>query len=275
MTLSFADTLYKPGREVINSWTKAFFPPKCLACGSLYIADPVRQKAGQSAPLMEQVLSDYVCPPCGRSLTPACSPMCVRCGDLFDAPEGLDHLCQRCAESTGWFTKARAVGIYDGALLSLVHAFKYRAKVQLAVPFGELLWHGFMQHWGFSEVDMILPVPLHAGKLRHRGFNHSFQMIKAWPRIACKYGLDPQQLVIDDQVLMRTRNTPPQTGLKRTERRVNIRNAFEVANPKIVAGKRILLMDDVLTTGATVEECGNILIRSGAERVDVLTLARA
>lgn len=269
-------TLLKPGLRIFDSWILALFPQKCVACGTLYTrhGGSSRTEPGADSP-MGAILADFLCPPCGRTLISVESPMCDRCGELFDGREGPDHRCERCARATGWFTRARAVGVYGGALLSLVHAFKYKSRLQLALPFAELMWLGLNRHGSPVHADMILPIPLHPRKLRRRGFNHAFQMIKAWPHLAGRYGVDPERIVIDDRVLVRVRDTSPQTGLKRPDRLANMRHAFEVAEPGVVAGRTLLLVDDVMTTGATAEECSKVLMQNGAKRVDVLTLARA
>ena len=122
---------------------------------------------------------------------------------------------------------------------------------------------------------MILPVPLHPSRLRQRGFNQASLLIRSWSRIAHRPLCDLSHNRLEDDLLIRTKHTEPQSALGRAQRTLNIKNAFGLNGEKKVQGASILLIDDVYTTGATVNECGRLLLRSGARQVDVLTLARA
>ncbi len=195
------------------------------------------------------------------------SPLCSRCGIVFKSREGQDHLCGRCLERPGAFTRARAVGIYDQSLRAAVQALKFNAMVQLAPSLGRLLRHAYRHHWPVGDIDLIAPVPLHPRRFRQRGFNQSYLLIADWRSTG-------GAMVVRD-LLDRHRDTQPQTGLDRRQRRININRAFSIRRPGQSAGRRVLLVDDVLTTGATVEACARVLLKDGARRVDVLTLARA
>jgi ComF family protein len=159
------------------------------------------------------------------------------------------------------------VGIYDQSLRRAIHALKFDAMVSLAPPLGHQLVRAFRAHWPDGDIDLIAPVPLHRRRLRQRGFNQAFLLIAGWP----VSGAVP---IVRD-LLVRLRATRPQTGLDRRQRRVNIKNAVAVRRPGQSTGRRVLLVDDVLTTGATADACARMLLRDGASRVDVLTLARA
>jgi ComF family protein len=159
--------------------------------------------------------------------------------------------------------------------MAVIHCFKYKEKTQLARPLGALLFTAFINFWDKMSIDLIVPVPLHIKKMRIRGFNPSFLLVKDWGHIAEGLQIDMPDIPIDINVLERRRWTQPQTGLGRKERLVNIKNAFHIRNGSKITGKRILLVDDVYTTGATVNECTKVLLKGGAGRVDVLTLARA
>jgi ComF family protein len=124
-----------------------------------------------------------------------------------------------------------------------------------------------LRFWDADTVDLLVPVPLHVTRLRERGFNQAFLLITKWAK--------HEGLCFDGMSLCRRRRTDPQTGLSRQERGRNIRKAFAVRKPETIQGKRILLVDDVYTTGATVNACARILLEVGAATVDVLTLARA
>ncbi len=242
----------------------ALFPNKCLGCGELFQRERVRQS---DAVDLSQSLSLYFCESCRRKWTAVSSPLCRRCGVPFKSREGEDHFCGRCIENNGAFTMARAVGVYDQSLRTAIQTLKFKAGVQLAKPLGRMLHQTFQRYWSPGKIDLIAPIPLHRRRFRQRGFNQAYLLIARWP------GAGGEKIVRD--LLVRQRATPPQTGLDRRQRRINIRNAFAVRRPGQSAGKRVLLVDDVLTTGATAEACAKVLLKDGASRVDVLTLARA
>ena len=226
-----------------------------------------------------QAMNRFLCSTCLMDFQPAQSPLCCRCGAVFTAFEGEDHLCENCIRAPRHFHQARAAGIYEGALKQMVQDFKFHGKIHLARPFGLLMLHvfyGVYAQKASTVPDTVVPVPLHARKHRMRGFNQSFLLADHLIDLNRQHP-DPgiPSLKTDRDILVRCRWTNPQTGLNKDRRKTNIANAFRVNAPEKATGKHILLIDDVYTTGATVDECARILIQSGATRVDVLTLARA
>ena len=145
--------------------------------------------------------------------------------------------------------------------------FKYGRKVSLGKPLGRLMARGCQEFLLESGADLIVPVPLHPKRLRWRGFNQSVLLARQISR-ACDMPMDPF-------VLVRHRETPPQTQLTEEERRKNMRGAFSLNPDRPIEDKKILLIDDIYTSGATVNECSRTLRRGGAADVYVLTLARA
>ena len=242
---------------------EALFPDRCLACGDLFrpIAIPPPGRGLNTA------LARHFCPVCRGRWTVVESPLCRRCGLAFKGRRGDDHWCGRCLERPGTFHRARAAGIYDQTLRVAIQALKFKAKVQLADPLGRLLIETFEHFWIGGAIDLATPVPLHPRRFRRRGFNQAHLLLRHWP---ASTGVP----VVRD-LLVRTRDTAPQSGLDRRQRRINIKQAFAVRHPGRSLGQRVLLVDDVLTTGATAEACAAALLRDGARRVDVLTLARA
>ncbi|MBI9084079.1 MAG: ComF family protein [Desulfobacterales bacterium] len=254
---------------VLGALAQALFPARCLACG-----EPVGL-VGQSAATAASPLAGMVCDACAGNVQPVGSPLCLQCGMMFKSREGPDHLCQDCMTRPRRFFRARAAGIYHKSLMSLVLALKYRGKTRVAEPLGRWLFETFVDHWAAGEIDRIVPVPLHARRFRSRGFNQAYLLIRRWPDMAREMAeAAPSWQVVRD-VLVRNRPTASQTGLDRRARTKNVRGAFAVPRPEAVAGRRILLVDDVMTTGATADACARVLRTAGAERVDVLTLARA
>ena len=148
----------------------------------------------------------------------------------------------------------------------MIQKFKYGRKVALGKPLGRLMARGCEEFLATCKAEAIIPVPLHPRRLRWRGFNQSVLLAR---QISRAYNIP-----LDCFTLFRKMDTPPQTRLAEEDRRKNIRDAFAVAGEIAVAGKRLLLVDDVYTSGATVNECSRILKRGGAREVFVLTLAR-
>lgn len=245
----------------------ALFPARCLGCGQLFHRHARTEGDGNQKPPDGRTLTDYFCPACSGRWTAVTSPLCSRCGMVFKSRVGPDHFCGRCLERTGGFTRARAAGVYDGTLRIAIHALKFRGHTRLAGPLGRMLFATYRRYWSAGDIDLIAPVPLHRRRFRRRGFNQAFLLLKTW-RL-------PGEPVVVRDLLTRNRATPPQTGLDRRQRRSNIKNAFRVSRIGESDGKRVLLVDDVLTTGATAEACAAVLLKDGAKQVDVLTLARA
>ncbi len=162
---------------------------------------------------------------------------------------------------------ARALGYYEGPLREAIHRWKYEEKLYLTPFFGEKLAEGFRRHWKPGAVDLLIPVPLHPKRLRERGFNQALLLVKA---------LSQQTKIPYSKRLLKKRvPTPPQVKLSGGEREKGVKGSFHIEREDEIEGKTILLVDDVYTTGATVNECSRVLLKAGAERVDVLTLAHA
>jgi ComF family protein len=162
---------------------------------------------------------------------------------------------------------ARALGAYDGSLQDAIHRWKYQGKIALTSFFGEWMTERLYHYWDSNLFDLLIPVPLHPRRLRERGFNQALLLVKELSRrTGIPYG---------KRVLQKVRPTVPQVNLNGVEREKEVRGSFHIIGEEEVEGKSILLVDDVYTTGATVNECSKVLLAAGAERVDVLTLAHA
>lgn len=271
----------------VQALAHALFPAKCLVCGNFYHAPPVSGDPDQQRDNGDsgnggtscdhefpRLMSPHMCAGCAMDFAPIAPPMCPVCGVMFQAGTGESHLCGACLKQGRAYDKARAAGTYAGALMAAVHALKYRGKIQLADPLGRLLFSTFTAHWPPGSVDLVVPVPLHAGKLRSRGFNQSALLIRDWSRRRRITEMRDGGVSINQTCLVRERRTWSQTGLDKKARVNNVKNAFFVRSPREIRGKRVLIVDDVYTTGATLAECANVLKKAGALRVDVLTLAR-
>jgi ComF family protein len=257
-----------PARCLQGLWgclLACLFPPKCLVCGSF---DGIRPPPRNSSEIpFFRSLEPYFCPSCISGISPIGSPFCSSCGAPFISREGQDHTCGECLAEERDFKKARSFGVYEGTLLEAVHRLKYGKRVPMARPLALAVRKTFFEYWSPEKVDLLVPVPLHIKRLRERGFNQAYLLVMRWAK--------RDGLRCDGRLLRRVRWTEPQTTMNRKDRRKNVKGAFAVNRPELVRGKRIVLVDDVYTTGSTVNECAKVLKRAGAEEVNVLTLARA
>ena len=271
-----AKRIYKIVNETI-------FPTKCLACGSFFMPPELAENGLLDADVpgltilacVERLFAKYLCPGCIKGLIVVESPLCSCCGIPFESRQGLDHTCGECSTSPKPFRIARAPLVFKNVFMEVIHGYKYKGKIQLARPLGELLFWAFRILWDKDSVDVVTPVPLHTKKFRQRGFNQAYLLLKNWTAIAKQMQIDPGNFQIERDILSRTVPTTPQTGLDRRQRTANIKDAFELVDKSKIIDKRILLVDDVYTTGATVNECAQLLLHHGADHVDVLSLARA
>lgn len=221
---------------------RAVLPPRCLMCGELH-AGPLD-----------------LCVACLAEL-PRNTPACIRCAmPLADEHE----ICGECLKSPPPFELAAVPWLYAGAIASLLPRFKFHAELACGRLLATLTLEA-LRHWeGWHGVDLVIPVPLHANRLRQRGYNQALELARP---LAREYGLR-----LAPQGLLRIRETAPQTALSGDARRRNLRGAFAANGVPNEAG--VLLIDDVFTTGATLREAATSLRRAGATRVHVLAMAR-
>ena len=208
-----------------------------------------------------------VCPACEARMTRIDHPLCLRCGEPFASGAGEDHLCGTCLVIDRGFEMARSAMRYDGATIDLIVKYKFKGDIRLAGFLAGLMDGPLDELAAGGKIDLIVPVPLHADRLRERGYNQA--------QLLAKMISEQRGIPMDRWVLRRKRATAPQIGLPIKDRRLNVRGAFIVKKPERVADKTVLVVDDVLTTGATVSECSRVLLAAGAAKVRVATLARA
>ncbi len=231
------------GRIVVDG----ILPPRCLACG-VTVGEP-----------------NSLCGPCWSGITFFAPPWCGRCGLPFAHSIGDDAVCADCARQQRSWDRARAVLRYDKHSRRLVIALKHADHTHLAGALGR-----WMHRAGsdlLAGADLLVPVPLHWTRLFQRRYNQAALLAHAiraagGPPVAADW-------------LIRRRRTPSQGHLGPAARIRNVRGAFALKPGRNVAGKRVVIIDDVMTTGATAEECARRLRRAGAAFVGVLTLARA
>lgn len=237
--------------SILRELLDLLFPPLCHLCKTFI-------------PACGMV---HLCADCAGTIVPVSSPACTVCGVPFHVDEGIDHKCGNCIVNPKPFHSARGAVHFQGAARQLIHRLKYGHKVHLARPLGLLTAESLSRFAAENSADLIIPVPLHPRRLRQRGFNQAALLAhilgKKW------------QIPLSVNNFRRIRWTEPQICLSVEERIKNVRGAFEVKEPSLVKGKRILLCDDVYTTGSTVSECAKVLKQAGADEVFVVTVARA
>ncbi len=208
------------------------------------------------------------CLGCWKNIPWAVSPLCPRCGRPFiDSPDSPDHLCGECIDPTFHFDTARSAVLHEGIIRTRIHQFKFGAQMEWAPFLVELLEIAYAG-WGLPAPDLIVPVPLHLKRLKERGFNQSGLLAGELAR--------KLRVPVSFGAIIRKNRTEPQTRLNRRERLKNVKGAFELSGAQDVRGRRILLVDDVFTTGTTLSECARTLKRKGgASEVHAVTVTRA
>lgn len=208
----------------------------------------------------------HLCRDCLAACAAISTPHCSLCGLPFSGGS-FDHRCGPCTVSPPPYNAARSAFRFDGPVRDLIHRYKYSHEVRLRRPLGLMAASPLGDFAAKQGVELIVPVPLHVRRLRLRGFNQAVLLGEV---------LESEwQIPLERSLLQRIRWTEPQVNVPAAERAANVRGAFAVANPEKLAEKRVLLVDDVYTTGSTVAECARVLRRAGAASVAVVTVARA
>lgn len=236
-----------------NSVVRALLAPVCLVC---------------RAPLVRP-LDGPVCSFCWAAVPRLTPPLCDYCGDSLPPSAGIFRVCARCLATPPEFEVARSAGVYDGSLRTTIHAFKYARRRVLAAPLAALMRSAGADL--LADADAVVPVPLHPWRALHRGFNQSDDLARY---------LGPPVW----RVLRRVRHGPSQSRLTERQRRSNVDGAFARRPSILVAsglaltrlsGATLVVVDDVMTTGATIDACSRALLDAGARSVRGLTVARA
>ena len=224
---------------ISNQFLDLLFPPRCACC---------------------KRFGSWLCEACSDGFRRVDVPFCVRCGDVLTS----GSLCSRCRTNPPRIDAVRSVFHFEDGLREAVHQFKYDGLSVLAGPLGVLMAAYWWEHP--LAADVIVPVPLHRKRVRDRGYNQSALLAKS---VASEHAVP-----VDLDTLVRRRATVPQVGLSIERRAQNVARAFE-CTCDVLAGKDVLLIDDVCTTGSTLEACAAALFDAGARKVRGLTLSRA
>ena len=234
-------------RPVWDAILAVLLAPTCAAC-----AAPLDQPSGGA-----------VCHTCWSALPSAPSAgVCRVCGDTLQTwrPTQLDQLCARCRRTPRSITIGRSIGPYEGKLREILHALKYDGRRSVAKHLGQLM--GAAAPEVLRGADCVAPVPLHFTRHYSRGFNQANELARHLPLPVL-------------QALRRRRRTVTQTDLPEAERHANVQSAFVMRRRRSVEGLVVVLVDDVSTTGATIDACARVLLAAGAKEVRALTAARA
>jgi len=249
-------------REAAASLLAVIFPTPCSLC---------------QEELTEPGLID-ICARCWAELEPWTGPACARCGLPFASAFAGDFLspyCTQCRAEEFQFDAARSYGAYFGKLRLAILQLKFLRKERLGTRLGALMeraWDALSARMTISPI--IIPVPLHSARKRERGFNQAEALARGL-RTAISKSKGTVKLKLETRVVKRNRATAAQSGLSLAQRHENVRGVFTVVRPEPVRGREVVLVDDVMTTGATMSACAAALKKAGAAHVLGLTLARA
>ena len=238
-------------RRLIHGLTQILYPKVCLSC---------KKKLGAEAK------DGFICSQCRGKIKKNLPPFCISCGRQLEKRWFAKNICPSCQKKRLHFDRAFSPFVYDGIIKELIHKFKYGGREHLGLPLSELMTD-FIRDYRLPMdcIDCIVPIPLHNTRLREREFNQA-QILGR--QIALEFKID-----ILNEAIVRTRHTKTQTDLEIRERAANVKGSFRVKDPEAVKGKNVLVIDDVLTTGATSSEVAAALKGAGANIVFVLTLA--
>ena len=236
-------------RRELAACVDLFLPPACLLCRQL---------------LTKDLDPHSFCHDCLADMPPLSSAHCSCCAQTFPGATS-NHLCGDCLRRPPSFSMVHAAGPYQGSIKDAVHQLKYRNQLTLAKPLGQLLGKIVAASGTGFAPDCIVPVPLHPHRLRQRGYNQALELARPMSK--------ELNLPLETTLLQRNRRTLQQQGLSATERKSNLRNAFTLTAK--TPARKVLLIDDVMTTGETVRECCRVLVAGDVKEVQVAIIGRA
>lgn len=240
-------------RGILDKIYDVLFPQDCIYC------EGERRTGGV-----------FLCNLCRKDVALISRPYCNRCGRPLDTSYEFSHEafeCAPCRKDASYFDQARSLGIYEAALKQLIHHFKYNKQPAVMREIAPLLQAYFREPNEFHGEFWVVTVPLHVRKLRNRGFDQSYLIAREIAEII--------NMPLRADILARVKETEPQASKHKNDRLKNVRDAFIVNRPEEVRGRDLLLVDDVFTTGATLNEAARVLKKAKAGRVLAFTVARA
>ena len=239
------------GREAIRALHLLLFPVRCLICGEVFAA----QGGGPG------------CPACWSRIVPPAGPWCRRCGRPLagEDAQSAGPRCGACRRPQPFY-RARSFGVYTAELRELIQLFKFSGAEGIGIQLGRRLGALLNSDPDYARAELVTWVPLHWRRRRARGFDQAQVVAREVARAL--------RLPLARAALRRVRNTPAQTGLGGRERRQNLRDAFVVRERRLRGARRLILVDDVWTTGSTLSECARTLRRAGVRKIYLATVAR-
>ena len=234
----------------LNTGLSFFYPEVCQICGA--------QRASPG--------DGYVCSDCWMDVRFIKPPFCERCGLPYEGEITSAFECSNCREMDLHFSSARSAVVARGLVLDVIHRYKYSRALWFEPFLGDLLIQQARPALEKEKWDLIVPVPLHRLKKREREFNQAERLAEQLSRAT--------KIPVNANLLERVEFTRTQTLLTRPQRAANVRNAFRLRRAKKMHGEKIILIDDVLTTGATTSACAKVLRKAGASDICVWTVAR-
>ena len=232
-------------RDIFETAIVFLYPAKCRVCEEF----------------LGVASMPYICANCWRDVQFLEPPWCDICGI-----SGVNGLCDVCAVSPPRYGKLRSIAFYHTTLQQAIHLYKFGKKRVLAQHLIRLINAHIPSDCDIAEYDFVLPIPIHKKRLRERGFNQAALLADGIAKA--------EDIPVLVDTLVRKRHTVAQSSLDRDARQQNIIGAFEIRNPDVIRGKRLLVIDDVFTTGATIREAVSELWAADPAEIDVLTLAR-
>ena len=232
-------------QQTINSAFNFLYPTQCRICKN--------QIALETVP--------YMCDNCWNNINFVIQPWCDICGT-----SEIEGTCAACDTNPPRYGKLRTIALYEGVLQQTIHLFKFEKRINIAKYLIQLIIDNIPADCNIIEYDYIIPIPIHKKRLIERGFNQSYILSKGISNIF--------NIEVNLDTLNRSRNTLPQSSLDREKRLINMIGAFGLSNAEQIRGKKLLVFDDVFTTGATIKEAVDVLWDADPTEVDVLTLAR-
>lgn len=233
--------------QLFKNFINFLLPPRCLLCGKVICTD------------------DSLCLTCFEKINFITRPYCTHCGKPLNTPFDADFDCVECLQKKFPFRLCRSAIEYDENSKKLILDFKFFDHIQNKNLLARWLFMAGKDIFD-KGIDIIVPIPLHYKRLLKRKYNQS--------AVLCAELAKLSHIPTDYKTLKKVKQTIPQVQCSQEQRLVNVRNAFQIVNPTRIKGKRVLLIDDVFTTGSTMRECANTLLKAGAQSVDVLTVAR-
>jgi ComF family protein len=227
------------------------YPQRCYVCGED----------------IESYSTEYLCPEHKRMIHLIQDSYCGVCGKKIFSKSDGEMKCYNCRQTERSFDRGYSVSVYEESIKTMIHAYKYKQKKYLRHTLGTMMYDGIVRNVNYMDIKYIVPVPLHWRRYYARKFNQACELIK--------YTSKKLHIPILKRNLRRVRYTVPQVDLMPDERQENIKGAFKVIYPEQIKGKDIMLIDDVMTTGSTANECARVLKKAGCGQITVVVLAQA